>query len=60
MLSLSVDKVDESHIWFINSRANGSFLFQKYEDDISLVKGWGTNFIVALNFKVVYHVNFYT
>lgn len=60
MPSLNVDKVDESHIWFINSRASASSLFQKYEDNISLVKGWGTNFIVALNFKVVYHVSFYS
>lgn len=39
---------------------NGCSPFQKYRSNISLVKGWGTKFVLALNFKVVAHVNSYS
>lgn len=38
---------------------NGSSPFQKYRNNISSVKGWGTNFVLALNF-IVAHVNFHS
>lgn len=60
MLSLSVEEVTESKIWLINHRENGSSPFQKCENSISSVKGWGANFVLILNFKVVFHVNVYS